>query len=281
LSNNAQGCRRMNAICRSGSPTDDSFMEFNLGIGGPNIAPTVTALLTCRADGKWYYTDGTASLAITDVSCSTTKAPATNCATCDPNDVVFKEGVDADETDAIREDLPNNAQGCRQMNAICESGSDTDTSFMEFNDVVGGPPIAPTVTARLVCRADQKWYYTEGGNSVAINKVTCSTTKVDPVETCATCDPSIVEFLTATSPDQTDAIMEELPNNAQGCKQMNAVCRSGTTDDSFMEFNGAIGGPDIAPTVTAVLTCRADQQWYFDDGVNALYVLEFQIAPQL
>ncbi|KAK5973940.1 C6 domain-containing protein [Trichostrongylus colubriformis] len=62
LANNAQGCKQMNAICRSGSATDDSFMQFNGGVGGPPVAPTVTARLTCRADQKWYYSDGTESL---------------------------------------------------------------------------------------------------------------------------------------------------------------------------------------------------------------------------
>ncbi|PIO58546.1 hypothetical protein TELCIR_20015, partial [Teladorsagia circumcincta] len=98
---------------------------FNLGIGGPTPAPTVTALLVCRADQQWYYTDGTTSLL-----------------------------------------LENNGQGCKQMNAICRSGSETDDAFMEFNGGVGGPPGAPTVTARLTCRADQKWYYTDGTTSL-------------------------------------------------------------------------------------------------------------------
>ncbi|KHJ80416.1 hypothetical protein OESDEN_19909 [Oesophagostomum dentatum] len=63
----------MNAVCESGSATDNAFMEFNGGIAGPRVAPTVKALLVCRADQKWYYSDGTTALAITDVYCSTTK----------------------------------------------------------------------------------------------------------------------------------------------------------------------------------------------------------------
>ncbi|KAL6726998.1 hypothetical protein Aduo_008916 [Ancylostoma duodenale] len=90
LPKNPQGCRRMNAVCMSESPTDNSFMEFNNGIGGPYVAPTVKAELVCHADQKWYYSDGTTSLT-----------------------------------------LANNAQGCKQMNAVCESGSATDTSEME------------------------------------------------------------------------------------------------------------------------------------------------------
>ncbi|KAK6045034.1 hypothetical protein COOONC_17461 [Cooperia oncophora] len=111
----------MKAICRSGSPTDNSFMEFNLRIGGPYVAPTVTALLTCRADRKWYFTDGTTPLM------------------CDPSTVMFKKATAADETDAI---------------------------MQLFNGGIGGPDVAPTVTARLTCRDDQKWYFTDGTTSL-------------------------------------------------------------------------------------------------------------------
>ncbi|KAL6726997.1 hypothetical protein Aduo_008916 [Ancylostoma duodenale] len=62
LANNAGGCKQMNAVCTATQPGLQAFMEFNSAIGGPVIAETVTSLLTCRDDGKWYFTLGQDSL---------------------------------------------------------------------------------------------------------------------------------------------------------------------------------------------------------------------------
>ncbi|KHJ95614.1 hypothetical protein OESDEN_04436 [Oesophagostomum dentatum] len=70
LSNNADGCKQMNAVCTASKAGLKAFMEFNAGIGGPDIAETITALLTCHADGKWYFTLGQNSLEITEVRCN-------------------------------------------------------------------------------------------------------------------------------------------------------------------------------------------------------------------
>ncbi|VDM69874.1 unnamed protein product [Strongylus vulgaris] len=91
----------MNAVCESGSPTDNAFMEFQEGLAGPAVAPTVTATLVCRADQKWYFSDGTTALAVTDVYCSTTKPSTTECATCSPDAVTFHTATDSTTTDAI------------------------------------------------------------------------------------------------------------------------------------------------------------------------------------
>ncbi|ETN78449.1 hypothetical protein NECAME_02886 [Necator americanus] len=166
LPRNAQGCRRMNAVCHSGSPVDNAFMEFNNGIAGPGVAPTLKALLVCRADKKWYHSDGTTSLPITDVYCSTTKSSNPACSSCNEDTVTFQKASGDFGLDALKENLSNNAQGCRQMRAVCDSGSSSENAFMEFNNGIGGPTVAPTVKALLICRADHRWYYSDGTNSL-------------------------------------------------------------------------------------------------------------------
>ncbi|CAJ0597774.1 unnamed protein product [Cylicocyclus nassatus] len=269
LPKNAQGCRRMSAVCESGSPTENAFMEFQNNRAGPGpIGPTVTATLVCKADQQWYYSDGVDSLAVTDVYCSTTKPSTTACGTCDTSTVTFHTASDSDPTsiDAVMETLSNDGQGCKRMSAVCDSGSATDNALMEFQNSIAGPPMAPTVTATLVCRDDQQWYYSDGTSALAITDVYCSTTAGSETETCGTCDPSTVTFLPASGEFTADATSEELPDNADGCKQMNAVCNSGTaTDTAFIEFNDGVGGPnEDASTVKALLTCKADQKWYYD-----------------
>ncbi|KAK6039637.1 hypothetical protein COOONC_22859 [Cooperia oncophora] len=61
-----------------------------------------------------------------------------------------------------------------------------------------------------------------------------------------------------------------LPDTAEGCKQMNAICQASPGKTAFMEFNNAIGGPTIAETVTSLLTCRDDMKWYFTFMGNSL-----------
>ncbi|ETN78448.1 hypothetical protein NECAME_02885 [Necator americanus] len=106
--------------------------------------------------------------------------------------------------------LPNNAQGCKQINAVCESGSSTATSFMEFNKGVGGPSTAPTVKTLLVCNTDQKWYYSDGANSLAITDVTCTTNDSGgPSEKpCASCDESAVLFGSKSMPDEVNVVKQ-------------------------------------------------------------------------
>ncbi|VDM79329.1 unnamed protein product [Strongylus vulgaris] len=93
----------MRAVCDSGSATDNSLMEFQEGIAGPTVAPTVMATLVCQADQQWYYTDGTTTKAITDVYCFTTKDSEQTCATCDASAVTFHPASGEYTTDAISE----------------------------------------------------------------------------------------------------------------------------------------------------------------------------------
>ncbi|KAK6017316.1 hypothetical protein OSTOST_17165 [Ostertagia ostertagi] len=61
LADNGDGCKQMNAICKA-SAGNTAFMEFNDGVGGPVIDETVTSLLTCGDDMKWYFTHMGSSL---------------------------------------------------------------------------------------------------------------------------------------------------------------------------------------------------------------------------
>ncbi|PIO68693.1 hypothetical protein TELCIR_09505 [Teladorsagia circumcincta] len=92
---NGQGCQQMRVTCNSRSPSSDSSMEgrafkeakkvgmshalslvvFNGGIDGPSGTPVVTALLVCRPDKDWYYTEDGESRAVTEVSCGKTAEP--------------------------------------------------------------------------------------------------------------------------------------------------------------------------------------------------------------
>ncbi|KAK5983375.1 hypothetical protein GCK32_019132, partial [Trichostrongylus colubriformis] len=104
---------------------------FNGAVGGPDVAPTVTALLTCRADQQWYFTDGTSSLrehlvdgvpaasgpttsplafqeifrfsAVKDVGCSVIPEEEEGCATCDEAAVTFHMKTLPEEVDVMKE----------------------------------------------------------------------------------------------------------------------------------------------------------------------------------
>ncbi|VDM65757.1 unnamed protein product, partial [Strongylus vulgaris] len=135
-----------------------------------------------------------------------------------------------------------------------------------FNNGVGGPPEGPTVKALLVCGADQKWYY----DTLPVTDVKCTTTAGSggdggSAKACAACDENAVIFGTKTTAEQVTVMKQSLTNNADGCKQMNAVCQASSSNlKAFMEFNNAIGGPGIAETITALLTCHDDGKWYFE-----------------
>ncbi|RCN41684.1 hypothetical protein ANCCAN_12354, partial [Ancylostoma caninum] len=154
------------------------LFQFNNGVGGPPVAPTVKAVLVCKADQKWYYTQGADTLAITDVKCTSTKGSGGGttkpCASCDENAVVLKKKTMPGEVDAVKQSLANNAAGCKQMNAVCKASQPGLQAFMEFNSAIGGPVIAETVTSLLTCADDGKWYFTIGQNSLEVTEVGCT-----------------------------------------------------------------------------------------------------------
>ncbi|KAE9547831.1 hypothetical protein FO519_008959 [Halicephalobus sp. NKZ332] len=202
---------------------------------------------------------------------------------CDPNDVQLVAGNNVDSVTPTRTDPVAGADGTTSMTVTCDV-SDTPgaTTFMEFNNGIGGPARdVNLITADLVCTANG-WTYTQDGVTTVINSVNCL--RAAPAS-APVCDPNDVQLVAGNNVDSVTPTRTDPVAGADGTTSMTVTCDVSDTPGAttFMQFNGNIAPQDPTGVIMATLVCTADGWTYSQNGpvvvVNSVNCLRTAPPP--
>lgn len=157
------------------------------------------------------------------------------------------------------------------MTVTCDARANGENAvtYMEFQNGLAGPTPTPTelITANLVC-ANGAWTFTQAGATREITQVNCALGEENP---CDNCPANIVLTPMVVTPTLGPVMMD-----ANGCSTVVATCpASPMGGQTFMQFNGALGGPTGAAgaPVMATLVC-ANGAFSFTQGGVTTAIME-------